>query len=159
MTIVPYIFGQLSCVGTSRVVSNRLLTCNRWFDSTTCLLTQSGLFTVAIVLLLACDDQLFFYSIATLLSVCMHTLNSTLQFHTLHTYVCTHSLLTYVLSHLVFSSSPHPHYFPLTHSLCICTYSQCTRLSCTHSSCTYVRTYIQTTNTVYIFTILDRTGE
>ena len=68
-----------------------------WFDSTKCPLTQSGLFTIAIALLLACDDQLFFYSIATLLSVCMHTVNSTLQSRTLRTYVHTRYLCTLTL--------------------------------------------------------------
>ena len=68
-----------------------------WFDSTMCPLTQSGLFTVAIALLLACDDQRFFYSIATLLSVCVHTVNSTLQSYTLHTYV--HNYIMYVHIH------------------------------------------------------------
>ena len=81
----------------STVVLTHSWVLGSWFDSTKCPLTQSGLFTVAIALLLACDDQLFFYSIATLLSVCMHTVNSTLQSHTLRTYVHTRYLCTLTL--------------------------------------------------------------
>ena len=140
MTNVPYTLGQLSCVGTSQVVSNRLLTCNRWFDSTTCLLTQSGLFTVAIVLLLACDDQLFFYSIATLLSVCMHTLNSTLQFHTLHTYVHTHYLR--MCSHTWYFRGHHIHIIFHLHTHYV--YVHTHNVHACHVHTPHVRMYVHT---------------
>ena len=132
------------------------------------------LFTVTVALLLACDAQLFFYSTATMHSHYMrgHCKHYTLYSRTLRMYTLT----TSAHLHSVFPSSPHAHFCPLTHSLCICThhvrahhvhtvyiltmytlimYTLCTYSPCTHSQCTHcVHTHYVHTHHVHIVYIL-----